>query len=102
MMRWESRVGLWVLYIYIYTYLYIYIYTHLCIFIHIHIYKHIYTKDEMSVESRSVGTIGEAPVYAFNVRIRSRKTIKEQDQRVREEVIFSYVYLYVFYVYVQL
>ena len=27
-------------------------------------------EDEMSVESRSVGTIGEAPSYAFNVRIK--------------------------------
>eukprot|EP00596_Hydrurales_sp_CCMP1899_P005223 CAMPEP_0119049066 /NCGR_PEP_ID=MMETSP1177-20130426/62581_1 /TAXON_ID=2985 /ORGANISM="Ochromonas sp, Strain CCMP1899" /LENGTH=721 /DNA_ID=CAMNT_0007025819 /DNA_START=48 /DNA_END=2209 /DNA_ORIENTATION=+ len=42
-------------------------------------------EDEMSVESRSVGTIGEAPAYAFNVRIKSRKTIRELDQRVREE-----------------
>lgn len=27
-------------------------------------------EDEMSVESRSIGTIGEAPSYAFNVRIK--------------------------------
>ena len=29
-------------------------------------------EDEMSVESRSIGTIGEVPSYAFNVRIKVR------------------------------
>ena len=27
-------------------------------------------EDEMSIESRSIGTVGEAPSYAFNVRIK--------------------------------
>ena len=29
-------------------------------------------EDEMSIESRSIGTVGEAPSYAFNVRIKVR------------------------------
>jgi hypothetical protein len=31
-------------------------------------------EDEMSVETRSIGTIGEAPPYAYNVRIKVTKT----------------------------
>ena len=31
-------------------------------------------EDEMSIESRSIGTVGEAPSYAFNVRIKVMHT----------------------------
>ena len=42
-------------------------------------------EDEMSIDSHSVGTIGEAPSYAYNVRIKSRKILREEQMKLINE-----------------
>ncbi len=38
-------------------------------------------EDEMSIDSHSVGTIGEAPSYAYNVRIKSKKLQRDLEAK---------------------
>ena len=48
-------------------------------------------EDEMSVESRSIGTIGEVPSYAFNVRIKVRILI---DVIVNDVMILYFLFYF--------
>ena len=36
-------------------------------------YHTVLQEDEMSVDSQSVGTVGEAPQYAYNIRVKVSK-----------------------------